>query len=50
MPQAAPLQPEPLTDQFTPALSAVVGVRDKVCVTVRPAFCGETETERPLDE
>ena len=45
-----PLQPEPLTDQFTPALSLVAGVRDRDCATVIPAFCGETETEMPVEE
>jgi hypothetical protein len=47
VPHATPLQPEPLTDQFTPELSVVVGVSERVCVMVIPAFCGETETEMP---
>ena len=45
VPQSLPVQPEPLTDQFTPPLSFVVGVSDSAWEIARAARFGAMETE-----
>jgi hypothetical protein len=49
VPQAVPVHADPLADQFTPAVSLVVGVTDRVCVVVMPARTGETDAVIPDD-
>ena len=50
VPQAVPVQFDPLADQFTALPSVVFGVTDNVCVIVKPASFGATETVRLNDE
>jgi hypothetical protein len=46
VPQAVPLQFEPVALQFTAPPSLAVPVTDSVCVIVNPARNGEMETEK----